>query len=162
SVKKKKELKPELLVIGWIEHIDLPELGLRDIRTKIDTGARTSALHATQIEQFTRSGKQWVRFHVDLVESEPGFDVETQVYDLRSIKNTSGVPEERVVIRTAFGLAGRMWPISVSLTDRADMTFPMIVGRSALKRQNIAVHTRKADILSPAKEKARKSKAPDN
>ena len=152
-----KTPKPELVVIGWIEHIDLPDIDLLDIRTKIDTGARTSALHATQIEQFTRDGEQWVRFHVQLTEDLPGVDLEAPVYDLRHIKNTGGVPEERIVIRTTFRIAGRAWPISVSLTDRANMTFPMIVGRSALKRQNIAVHARKANLLSPSKRKLRKS-----
>jgi hypothetical protein len=146
--KKPKKPKPELVVIGWIEHIDLPDIGLMNIRTKIDTGARTSALHATQIEQFSRDDVPWVRFHVQITETEDGVDIEVPIYDIRHIKNTGGVPEERIVIRTTFQLGGRSWPITVSLTDRASMTFVMIVGRTALKGQNIAVHTRKAHLAS--------------
>jgi hypothetical protein len=143
-----KRPKPELVVIGWIEHIDLPNIGLMNIRTKIDTGARTSALHATQIEQFSRNDVSWVRFHVQITDTEGGVDIEAPIYDIRHIKNTSGVPEERIVIRTTFQIGGRSWPITVSLTDRASMTFAMIVGRTALKGQNIAVHTRKAHLAS--------------
>lgn len=145
---KPKAPKPELVVIGWIEHIDLPNIGLMNIRTKIDTGARTSALHATQIEHFSRDNTPWVRFHVQVTETEDGVDIEAPIYDIRHIKNTGGVPEERVVIRTTFQLGGRNRPITVSLTDRTGMTFAMIVGRTALKGQNIAVHTRKAHLAS--------------
>jgi len=138
--------KRDLLVIGWIEHIDLPALDLHDLRTKIDTGARTSALHATQIETFDRDGAEWVRFRVELDRTHSTDLIEAPVHERRHIKNTSGVPEERIVIRTRFRIADRTWTISVSLTDRSNMRFAMIVGRSALKNHNIAVHTRRANL----------------
>jgi hypothetical protein len=144
----KKIEKPvrDLLIIGWIENIDLPSLDLHDLRTKIDTGARTSALHATHIEPFQRDGEEWVRFQVQFDPAHTSDPLEAPVYQRRDIKNTSGIPEERIVIRTRFRIADRTWTISVSLTDRSNMTFPMIVGRSALKNHNIAVHTRRALI----------------
>lgn len=143
---KMKKAKRELLVIGWMEHLDLPELGLNQIKAKIDTGARTSALHAIGIEPFVQDGENWVRFQVQIDEYAPLLWVEARIDDRRQIKNTSGIPEERIVIRTLLKLTNRSWPISVSLTDRTRMTFPMIVGRTALKHHNVAVHTRRANL----------------
>lgn len=138
--------KRDLLIIGWIEHLDLPQLGLTQIKVKVDTGARTSALHATYIYTFWRDGIEWVRFVVPLDDSENGPEVEAPVHDRRIIKNTSGMSEERITIRTKMRLAGRSWTIPVSLTDRSDMRLPMILGRTALKGHNIAVHTRRANL----------------
>ncbi|WP_090200423.1 ATP-dependent zinc protease family protein [Yoonia tamlensis] len=145
-MKNPKKPKPDLMVIGWTEYLDLPELGLRQIKAKIDTGARTSALHATNIEPFDRDGKEWVRFQVQPDSNAAEVWVETPIYDRREIKNTSGIAEERIVIRTDLKLIDRSWPISVSLTDRSNMRFEMIVGRTALKHHNIAVHTRRATL----------------
>jgi hypothetical protein len=144
----KAKAKPELLVIGWMEHLDLPVLGLSQIKAKIDTGARTSALHATKIQTFRRDDKEWVRFQVKPDLRTPKVWVEAPVYDRRDIKNTSGIPEERIIIRTKLKLIDRSWIISVSLTDRSNMRFPMIVGRTALKNHNIAVHTRRVNLTS--------------
>ncbi len=149
SVKKFKKSKPDLLVIGWMEHLDLPDLQLLRVKAKIDTGARTTALHATHIEPFDREGAEWVRFQVQHSETSPLLWMEYPIHDRREIKNTSGIPEERIVIRTTLRLIDRSWPISVSLTDRSNMRFQIIVGRSALKNHNIAVHTRRAN-LTPA------------
>lgn len=143
-----KKSRPELLVIGWMEHLDLPDLGLTQIKAKIDTGARTSALHAIGIEPFRREGEDWVRFQVQSDERAPLLWAECAIHDRREIKNTSGIPEERIVIRTQLKLTDRSWPISVSLTDRKNMRFPMIVGRTALKQHNIAVHTRRANLTT--------------
>ena len=148
KIKKIKKVKPDLMVIGWMEHLDLPLLGLRQIKAKIDTGARTSALHATQIETFEREGADWVRFQVQPDEHAPVQWVEAPIHDRRPIKNTSGIPEERIIIRTHLKLTDRSWVISVSLTDRSNMRFQMIVGRTALKNHNIAVHTRRANLTS--------------
>lgn len=145
---KVKKPKPDLSVVGWLEYIALPDLGLHHIKAKFDTGARTSALHATHIETFMRDGQEWVRFNVQIEEDGPDLQLEQPIYDTRHIKNTSGVPEERIVIRTPVHIAGRTWPITVSLTDRSNMRLPMIVGRTALKKQNIAVHTRKTKLTS--------------
>jgi len=133
-----------LLVIGWMEYVDLPDLGLLDIKAKIDTGARTSAIHATGIETFRKGDVDWVRFTTHATHSEADIRLECPIHSKRAIKNTSGIPEERIVIRTKFRLAHRMWTIDLSLTDRGNMTFGLIVGRTALKNHSIAVHTRRA------------------
>lgn len=136
----------DLLIIGWIEHLDLPQLGLTQIKVKVDTGARTSALHATHIETFARDGTEWVRFVVPIDDTAPGQKVEAPVHDRRTIKNTSGIAEERITIRTKMQLAGQTWTIPVALSDRSEMRLPMILGRTALKDRNIAVHTRRANL----------------
>ena len=138
-----------LTVIGWIETIDLPDLGLPGLRSKIDTGARTSALHAHDIRPFTRDGAPWVAFTAAPGQGLAPRPVEARLHAERPIKNTSGVPEDRYIIRTRMRLGQRLWTIELSLSDRSAMTFPMIVGRAALKNHAIAVHTRRTHLLTP-------------
>ena len=133
-----------LLIVGWMEYVDLPDLGLLNLKAKIDTGARTSAIHATDIEAFKKRDEDWVRFTTHATHGDADITVESLIHTTRDIKNTGGVPEERIVIRTKFRLAHRLWTIDLSLTDRGNMTFGLIVGRTALKNHSIAVHTRRA------------------
>jgi len=128
-----------MLVIGWQERVDLPLLGLTRLKAKIDTGARTSALHATEIEEFERDGGPWVRFHSRFDDDTQDRAVEAPVHDRRDITNTGGVPEPRLIIRTRFRIARRAWKIDLSLTERSEMTFRMIVGRTALRGHSIVV-----------------------
>ncbi|CTQ33482.1 ATP-dependent zinc protease family protein [Jannaschia rubra] len=136
----------ELIVVGWMERVSLPGLGLHDIKAKVDTGARTSALHADRIETFERDGARWVRFRVQHDGTKGRVVTEHPVHDIRSIKNTSGVPEDRIVIRTDLLIAGHRWRIDLSLADRANMRSAMIVGRTALSAHNVAVHTRRVKL----------------
>jgi len=126
-------------IIGWREHVGLPELGIASLNVKIDTGARTSALHAQVINVRQVDGVNMVEFNLlsaeDRVESHHVFPV----YDKRAIKNTSGVPEQRYVIKTMMVLGRRSWPIEVNLADRAEMTHDMILGRIAVRRRNLFV-----------------------
>lgn len=127
-------------IIGWREIVSLPELGVFDMRAKIDTGARTSALHAEEQELFNRDGARWVRFRVPASRHHSDFRVEVPVLDERDIKNTSGVPESRVVIRTLLHLGTHHWHVDVSLADRSNMGFDMILGRTAIRRHNVLVN----------------------
>lgn len=138
-----------MLVIGWQERVDLPLLGLTNLKAKIDTGARTSALHATDITEFQRGGVPWVRFHTRFDDDAHDTDVECPIHDRRQITNTSGVPESRIVIRTKFRIATRLWKIDLSLTERTEMTFRMIVGRTALRRHSILVHPGQRNLTTP-------------
>jgi len=133
-------------VIGWMEFVDLPDLGLIGLKAKIDTGARTSALHAVGISEFERDGQPWVRFTTMDGEGHRASRVDCPILEKRMIRNTSGQTEERIIIRTKFRIARRAWTIDLSLTDRSAMTFAMIVGRTALKNHAIAVHTRRAHL----------------
>lgn len=146
-----------VLIIGWMEYVDLPDLGLHDLKAKIDTGARTSAIHATDITPFKKGNEDWVRFKTRATEGAEFVTLESPVHSSRSIKNTSGVPEERIVIRTKFRLGRRMWTIDLSLADRENMMFSLIVGRTALKNHSIAVHTRRALLTKERPTQSRKA-----
>jgi len=122
------------LLIGWREWLGLPELGIAAIRAKVDSGARTSALHVDESEVFTRDGREWVRFAL-----RPGrFDMpatvraEAPVVDRRSVTDSGGTRTERIFIRTLLAVGPRRYPIELNLTDRRGMRFPMLLGRSAM------------------------------
>ncbi|WP_299416989.1 RimK/LysX family protein [uncultured Sulfitobacter sp.] len=135
-------------VIGWHEAISLPDLNLLDFSIKVDTGAKTTALHAEDIEVFWRDGEKWVRFATQATAQNPIQICEQPVLTKRDITNTGGTPERRIVIRTPMVLGGRRWRIDVSLTDRANMRFPLILGRRALRGRNIVVHPAKSYLVS--------------
>ncbi|SEP96061.1 ATP-dependent zinc protease family protein [Thalassovita taeanensis] len=132
------------MIIGWRERIALPELGLPLLTAKIDTGARTSALHATRIRIFEREGQEWVRFHIPHASGLKARDCEARLVDQRAIKNTSGTPQDRLVIETLLVLDGRKWRIDVSLTDRSGMVMPIILGRTAIRKRGILVDAGKS------------------
>lgn len=136
------------MVIGWHECISLPELGLRDFAVKVDTGAKTTALHTDETETFSSHGEPWVRFRAPDIPGTPGRMCEFPIFTERDITNTSGAPQTRIVIRTPMVLAGRKWRIDISLTDRGNMRFPLILGRRALRRKNIAVHAGQSYLVS--------------
>lgn len=145
---KNPEQKRAHTVVGWREQISLPDLGLQEFAVKIDTGAKTTALHAAEVETYEVDGQMWVRFVPDFIHGRP-HTREVPILETRQITNTSGVPEDRIVIRTLLEIAGRRWNIDVSLADRAPMRYPLILGRSALKGHNISVHTGRSYLVSP-------------
>jgi len=128
------------IIIGWRETVALPELGIKEAIAKIDTGARTSAIHATRIKVFEKDGQDWVRFHVPHAGLESAVTCEARLVDRREIKNTSGIPQERLVIETQLVLGPDTWKVEVSLANRANMNLPLILGRTAIRRRNILVH----------------------
>lgn len=127
--------KPPRPAIGWREWIGLPDLGIKRIKVKVDTGARTSALHASNVEFFTRGGKRWVRFdvHPKQRDTSQTAHAEALLLDQRPVKNTSGRPERRVVIRTMMKFMKESWPIELTLTGRDEMGFRMLLGREAVR-----------------------------
>lgn len=123
-----------LQTIGWREWLDLPQLDLTNIKAKIDTGARTSALHAFAVEPFTEKGVRRVRFsmHPDHRSDERIQICEADIVDERRVTNSGGESEQRFVIETMLSLAGQQWPIEVTLTARDNMMFRMLLGRTAM------------------------------
>ena len=138
----------ELLTIGWREWIQLPELGLPWIKAKIDTGARTSCLHAFNVEPFTKDGKAWVRFgiHPHQDDTETEIYCEAEVNDSRIVTDSGGHKEERYVILTTIALANKSWPIEITLTNRDSMLFRFLLGRTAME-QVVIVNPGKSFLL---------------
>lgn len=138
--KRPRQPKVEL---GWCELVDIECLGLIGIAAKIDTGARTSALHADAITPFDRQGERWVRF---LSETGPTAEhrwCEARVVEERCVTSSNGAEEQRVIIAARLCLGRLRVNAQISLTDRTPMAFPMLVGRSALKRHFLVNTARK-------------------
>ena len=123
------------LRIGALELCDLPDLGIERLHVRIDTGAATSSLHVDNIEEFTKSGRDYVSFdlHPDIHNVETIKRTTAPVEGTKTVKSSSADTEKRVVITTQFRLAGRQWPIKLTLTDRSEMTYLMLLGREAME-----------------------------
>jgi len=125
----------ELLRVGWREWVRLTDLGVAAIKAKIDTGARTSALHAFAIEPFRKAGTLWVRFEVHPMQRSSAVRIkcEARAVDERAVRNSGGQVERRYIIETRMKLGDRFWPIELALTNRDQMGFRMLLGRTALE-----------------------------
>lgn len=150
------------LVIGWKEYGDFVDWGIRRVKIKIDTGARTSALHVTRIRTITGRGpdsprrpmleltipRRGKRLRTDLV-------VRVRVRDFIQIKDSSGRTERRPVIETTLRLGDTQKKVRVTLTDRGDMTYPMLIGRTALGA-GVVIDPGRRHLLRPKNDLARK------
>ncbi len=125
----------ELTSIGWREWVALPDLGLPAIKAKIDTGARTSALHAFLIEPYQQDGIEMLRFLIHPIQKNQDFQVEchSPVYDVREVTDSGGHREMRYVIQSNVSLGNRSWLIELTLTNRDTMSFRMLLGRKAME-----------------------------
>ncbi|ADT86233.1 ATP-dependent zinc protease [Vibrio sp. Vb2880] len=124
----------EKMIVGWRETLSLPGLGIDQINAKIDTGARTSCLHAFKVESFMKDEALWVRFWIHpLQHNEEEVTVcEAEVVDERTVRDSGGHEETRFVIRSDLSLGGETWPAEITLTNRENMAFRMLLGRTAM------------------------------
>ena len=126
-----------LLTFGWREWVALPELGITRIKAKIDTGARTSALHAFEVRPYDDGNRARVEFsmHPNQKDSDTVVKCHADVLDRRIVTDSGGHKEERIVIETLLKIGDHEWPIEATLTSRDDMLFRMLIGRTALKKR---------------------------
>ncbi|WP_336645600.1 ATP-dependent zinc protease family protein [Microbacterium sp. USHLN186] len=142
---------------GWREWVGLPGLGIEWIKAKVDTGARTSSLHAFDVVEFERDGEDWVRFSVHPWQDSTADAVvhEARVHDRRAVRSSSGHSEHRVVIVTSVRLVGHDVDAEVTLTNRDEMGFRMLIGREAL-RQGFVVDPARSYVGGRAPVQARR------
>jgi hypothetical protein len=122
-------------VLGWREWVALPDLGIAAIKAKIDTGARSSALHAFDIETFSLDGQEKIRFKVHPQQRDTTQTTisEADILDRREVRNSGGHVELRYAILTSVEIEGVRWSIELTLTNRDAMGFRMLLGRQALR-----------------------------
>ena len=132
-----QRLVSDLPVIGWREWVGLPDLGIKAIKAKVDTGARSSSLHAFDLQEFKRNGVTWVRFQIHPVQrkSDRAVTTEAPVLVFRSVRSSSGKAAVRPVIVTNVLLLGVAWPIELTLANRDEMGFRKLLGREAFRQR---------------------------
>ncbi len=140
-------------MIGWREWVALPQLGVDRLKVKVDTGARTSALHAFFVEPFRHDdGEEWVRFglHPEQRSIDMEITCEAKVLDRRMVRDSGGHEEERFVIESEVVLGPERLSIELTLTARDDMRFRMLLGRTAM-RGRFVVDPERSYLLSKKK-----------
>lgn len=139
------------IIVGWREWVALPALGLERLKAKVDTGARTSTLHAFDVATFIERGVRMVRFGIHPLQQRT--DVEkyctAEMIDERWVSDSGGHREQRAVILTPVQIAGQTWPIELTLTARDTMRFRMLLGRTAM-RDRLRVNPDASFLTAPA------------
>lgn len=131
-----------LSVIGLREWVALPGLGVAGLRAKIDTGASTSSLHATEIEPFERDGQEWVRFiaHLGTLTRQRHLPCEAPLVSIKRVRSSNGHTQTRYVIRTTLALGDRVWDVEFTLTCRKSMRYRLLIGSKALVHGQLVVN----------------------
>jgi hypothetical protein len=126
-----------LSIIGWRELVNFPNLGICSVKAKIDTGARSSALHAFHIQEFRRNGKSMIQFHIHPYQRDTHQTViaEAELIEYRQVRSSGGHTQLRPVVQTIVELGQKQWSIDLTLTNRDVMGFRMLLGRQAVRHQ---------------------------
>ncbi|POP53426.1 ATP-dependent zinc protease family protein [Zhongshania marina] len=124
-------------ILGWREWISLPDLGISGIKAKIDTGARSSSLHAIDIQTITVDGEQWVEFKVQPLQHQTDAPLHCRapIKDYRQVTDSGGHRSMRYVIETTINIGSEQFTAEVTLADRSQMMFRMLLGRTAMKNR---------------------------
>lgn len=144
--------KKPLTEIGWREWVAFPEYGVAQIKAKIDTGAKTSAVHAFRINEMHVNGAPHVEFflHPEQKRRQPEMQCIAPIKDKRLIKSSNGQVQERIIVSTLLAIAGEEWTIDLSLSNRDEMGFRLLLGRDAL-RNKVIIHPGKSYMLGRRK-----------
>lgn len=137
EIMKKNTNKKEKRIVGRVEHVDFPDWDIFDIAAKIDTGAYTSSLHCHHIQRFKKEGSSFVRFNL-LDPGHPGYNeklFELPVHDLRTVRSSNGLSQRRVIVQTGMMMFGERLEVELSLTNRAEMKYPVLLGRKLLMKR---------------------------
>ena len=128
-------MKKKLAELGWREYVDFPEFGISGVKAKIDTGAKTSCMHAFSVETFEKGDEVWVRFGVHPTQGDRTTEVwcEAPVVDYREVTNSGGQNEMRYVIATQLTIGEHAFETEVTLTNRDSMRYRMLLGRRAMR-----------------------------
>jgi len=129
------KVKKEKLIIGWREVVALPTLGIPAIKAKVDTGARTSSLHAYDLKFYKRGGKSFVKFKVHPKQKDSKTTIKTHapVIEFRKVRSSNGLETKRPVISAQVSLMGETWDTELTLADRDQMGFRMLLGRQCFR-----------------------------
>lgn len=132
-----KSDKSERIIVGWREWVSLPDLNLNHIKAKIDTGARTSALHAFSVKGYTKKGVHRVKFLIHPYQNRKDIvkECDARIVDRRMVSDSGGHKEKRYVILTTLVIGIEAWDIEITLTNRDTMKFRMLLGRTAMDRK---------------------------
>ena len=127
-------MKSDKILVGWREWVSLPDLNLNHIKAKIDTGARTSTLHAFSVKGYTKKSVHRVRFFIHPFQNRKDIvkECDARVVDKRMVSDSGGHKEKRYVILTTLLLGNEAWEIEMTLTNRDTMKFRMLLGRTAM------------------------------
>ena len=123
-----------LIMLGWKEWVELPDLGIKQIKAKVDTGARTSALHTYFAESYSKGSERWVKFGIHPLQGDTETHIicDTPLLEERNITNSGGQTEKRFVIETTLLIGGKRLKVEMTLTNRDSMKFRMLIGRTSM------------------------------
>lgn len=135
QIPNKRRAKAAKQPVGWREWVSIPELGIDWIKAKVDTGARTSSLHAVRVKTFEEDGQSFVKFSVHPTQRKtlPNVECTCPVHEFREVRSSSGHVTRRAVILIEVEVVGVRYPIEVTLANRDEMGFRMLLGREALR-----------------------------
>jgi len=147
-----------MIIIGRIDKADFPELNLLDINIKVDTGAFTSSIHSYDVKEIELNGEKYIEFKL-LDPSHPKYNnkiFQVKSYEVKAIKSSFGNIEQRFIIKTSIVIFDQEYPIELSLSERSDMKFPVLLGRKFLSKRFI-VNTALKNVSVKLKRRKKKN-----